>query len=116
MTTSNVLEAEVKNDHDRAGQRVALLGRPRQIRQRAMALTVAPLGEIDVFITWHGLRSDHAAQIAAAGVEVIRVYSAVKSRREPKSSAVAFRSLISISPHKGTIHHAGRNPLDGKAA
>ncbi len=72
VTTSNVLEAEVKMTMISRGQRVALLADHGKFGN-ALALTVAPLGEIDVLITGSALRSDHAAQIAAAGVEVIRV-------------------------------------------
>lgn len=72
VTTSNVLEAEVKKTMFERGQRVALLADHAKFGN-ALALTVAPLASIDMLITGSGLSSTNAARIEGAGVQVIRV-------------------------------------------
>ena len=72
VTTSNVLEAELKKTIIARAQRVALLADHTKFGN-ALSLTVARLDEIDVLITDTGMSKENVLQIRSAGVEVILV-------------------------------------------
>ena len=72
ITASNILDAELKKTMLARAEQVVLLADHSKFGN-ARALTVAPLTEINVLITDSGLSDEYAAQIASAGVEVIRV-------------------------------------------
>jgi DeoR/GlpR family transcriptional regulator of sugar metabolism len=72
ITTSNILEAELKKTMIVHAERVVLLADHSKFGS-AHALTVAPLTGIDMLITDSGLSDEAAAQISATGIEVIRV-------------------------------------------
>jgi DeoR/GlpR family transcriptional regulator of sugar metabolism len=71
VTTSNILEMEVKKMMIERAQKVALLvdhtkfGNP-------LSLSVATLDQIDVIVTDTGLSDEHTRQLEDLGVEVIR--------------------------------------------
>ncbi len=72
VTTSNILEAELKKTMIARAQRVALIADHTKFGI-ALSLTIAPLTEIDVLITDNELSDSAARQIESSGVEVIRV-------------------------------------------
>jgi DeoR/GlpR family transcriptional regulator of sugar metabolism len=72
ITTSNILEAELKQTMIAHAERVVLLADHSKFGS-ARALTVAPLAGIDMLITDSGMSDQTAAQIKATGIEVIRV-------------------------------------------
>ncbi len=72
ITTSNILEAELKKTMIERAQRVALIADHTKFGN-ALSLTVTPLSGINVLITDSGLSDEDARQIESAGVEVIRV-------------------------------------------
>jgi DeoR family transcriptional regulator of aga operon len=72
ITTSNILEAELKKTMIAHAEQVVLLADHTKFGN-ARALTVAPLNAINVLVTDSGMSNDHTRQIANAGVEVIRV-------------------------------------------
>ena len=72
VTTSNILEAELKKTMIERAQRVALLADHTKFGN-ALSLTVTPLAGIDVLVTDSGLSDEAVAQIVSLGVEVIRV-------------------------------------------
>ncbi len=71
VTTSNILEAELKKTMIRRAQRVALLADHTKFGN-ALALSVAGLDEIDVLVTDSGLNDEHTRALESAGVKVIR--------------------------------------------
>ena len=72
VTTSNILEAELKKTMIERAQRVALVADHTKYGN-ALSLTIAPLAGIDVLITDNGLSDEQAREIESAGVKVIRV-------------------------------------------
>jgi DeoR/GlpR family transcriptional regulator of sugar metabolism len=72
VTTSNILEAEVKTKMIERARRVALLADHSKFG-KALSLTAAPLRDIDVVITGRELADADAEALEAAGVQVIRV-------------------------------------------
>lgn len=72
VTTSNILEAELKKTMIAHAEQVVLLADHSKFGS-ARALTAAPLSEIDVLITDTEMSSEATAQIESAGVEVLRV-------------------------------------------
>lgn len=72
VTTSNLLEVEVKQTMIRQAERVVLLADSSKAC-RVYSLVVTPLASIDVLITDSGLGDSDAEQISALGVEVLRV-------------------------------------------
>jgi DeoR/GlpR family transcriptional regulator of sugar metabolism len=72
MTTSNMLEVEIKYTMLKRAARAALLADSSKFNQ-TRSLTVAPLHELDVLITDTGISDADAARIAECGIEVIRV-------------------------------------------
>ncbi|GAB4510984.1 MAG: DeoR/GlpR family DNA-binding transcription regulator [Anaerolineae bacterium] len=69
VTTSNILEVEVKRTIVRQAARVALLADSSKFG-RILSLTVAPIEEIDVVITDTHLRVEDADALRALGIEV----------------------------------------------
>ncbi|MEO8396636.1 MAG: DeoR/GlpR family DNA-binding transcription regulator, partial [Chloroflexota bacterium] len=72
VTTSNILEAELKKTMIERAQRVALIADHTKFGN-ALSLTVTPMTGINVLITDTGLSDEDARQIEDTGVEVIRV-------------------------------------------
>ncbi|MCL4875796.1 MAG: DeoR/GlpR family DNA-binding transcription regulator [Anaerolineae bacterium] len=72
VTTSNILEVEVKRTMAKRGSRVALLADSSKFGQKR-SLVVVPMDRIDVLITDRGLSKADARRIEALGVEVMRV-------------------------------------------
>jgi DeoR family transcriptional regulator of aga operon len=72
ITTSNILEAELKKTMIAHAEQVVLMADHTKFGN-ARSLTATPLAEIDVLITDSGLSDQSATQIESAGVEVIRV-------------------------------------------
>jgi DeoR/GlpR family transcriptional regulator of sugar metabolism len=72
VTTSNILEAEVKTKMIERARRVALLADHSKFG-KALSLTAAPLRDIDVVITGRELADADAEALEAAGAQVIRV-------------------------------------------
>ncbi len=71
VTTSNILEMEVKKTMTERAQRIALLADHTKFGN-ALSLTVATLDQINVLVTDTGLNEQQAQQITAHGIEVIR--------------------------------------------
>jgi DeoR family fructose operon transcriptional repressor len=72
VTTSNILEAELKKTMIAHAERVVLLADHSKFGS-ARSLTVEPLSSIDILITDSGMSDNDATQIGSAGVEVMRV-------------------------------------------
>lgn len=72
ITTSNILEAELKQTMIAHAERIVLLADHSKFGS-AHALTVAPLASIDMLITDRSMSVDAAVQISSTGIEVIRV-------------------------------------------
>lgn len=72
VTTSNILEVEVKRTMARRSERCCVVADSSKFG-RVMSLVVLPIEEVDVLITDEGLSDENANAIAAHGVEVIRV-------------------------------------------
>lgn len=72
VTTSNLLEVDVKKTMAERSARVALLVDSSKFG-RVLSLTVLPLERLDLIITDTGLSETDAQTIAALGVEVLRV-------------------------------------------
>ncbi len=76
VTTSNTLEAEIKRTMVQQSARVALVADGSKYGN-ILSLNVAPLSEIDIIISDYQLQDSDAAEIEAAGVEVVRVEQGV---------------------------------------
>ncbi len=72
VTTSHIMEVEVKRTMVARGRRVALVADSSKFG-KALSLTVAPLSAIHVIVTDTGLSDEHTRAIEAIGVEVVRV-------------------------------------------
>ncbi|MCS6835393.1 MAG: DeoR/GlpR family DNA-binding transcription regulator [Anaerolineae bacterium] len=72
VTTSHILEVEVKRTMVARAKRVALLADSSKFG-KTLSLSVAPLHALHVLVTDTGLSEEHAAAIQALGVEVLRV-------------------------------------------
>ncbi len=71
LTTPNPAEAAVKRAMVRNGSRVVLLADHSKVGQEHF-VRFAGLDEIDVLVTDSGLGDEHARELQAAGVEVVR--------------------------------------------
>lgn len=72
LTTSNILEVEVKKTMVSRAQRIALLADSSKFG-KMRSLTVVPIQRIDILITDSGLSDQDAEKIEKLGVMVIRV-------------------------------------------
>ncbi len=72
ITTSNILEVEVKKVMVRRASQVCVLADSSKFG-RVLSLNVVALTEVDALITDTGLSDEYASAIGALGVEVIRV-------------------------------------------
>lgn len=72
VTTSNLLEVDIKKTIAARAQRRVLLADSSKFG-RVLSLSVTPLASLDILITDTGLSESDAQAIAALGVEVLRV-------------------------------------------
>lgn len=72
VTTSHILEVEVKRTMIQQAAKIALLADSSKFGL-VRSLSVAPMNEIDVLVSDAGLSDAHAEELARLGIEVIRV-------------------------------------------